>query len=350
MIDPHVANKQLIKGLCKSLYDFDARTVRGRLSELLADTAICRFSHPLGEVAGSELYDRIFAPLRRAFPDLERRDSICVSGSDSEGKNWVGCAGYYIGRFMTPFLGIPPTGHIAHIRFHEFFHFTDGQITEIQAVWDIPELMMQAGVWPMGASLGREWHVPGPASQDGLDQGQITPKHSSASRLHVLNMLTALQRYPSQGGVEVMELDKYWHPHFNWYGPSGIGSSRGIDGFRKWHQTPFLQAMPDRGQYPEKTDAHFFAEGAYVAVTGWPNMYQTLSGDGWLGMAPTQQKVRLRSLDFWRLEDGLIRENWVLVDILDVWRQIGVDVMARMQALASARPNLYAGQNSEVQV
>ncbi|GIT70283.1 MAG: hypothetical protein Ct9H300mP28_00970 [Pseudomonadota bacterium] len=35
----------------------------------------------------------------------------------------------------------------------------------------IPEVMMQAGAWPMAPSLGREWHVPGPATQDGVVQG-----------------------------------------------------------------------------------------------------------------------------------------------------------------------------------
>ena len=118
-----------------------------------------------------------------------------------------------------------------------------------------------------------------------------------------------------------MEMEKYWHPHFNWYGPSGIGSSRGIESFRNWHQTPFLDAMPDRGQHPDDVSKHFFAEGAYVALTGWPNMAQTLSGQGWLGIAPTGQKITLRSLDFWRLENGFIRENWVLVDLLDVWKK-----------------------------
>jgi hypothetical protein len=77
-------------------------------------------------------------------------------------------------------------------------------------------------------------------------------------------------------------------------------------------------------------------------------MAQTISGDGWLGIAPTHQKITLRSLDFWRLEKGLIRENWVLVDLLDVWAQIGVDVMARMQQLASARPNYMMYHNGGV--
>ncbi|MGB1613354.1 MAG: ester cyclase, partial [Candidatus Puniceispirillaceae bacterium] len=93
-----------------------------------------------------------------------------------------------------------------------------------------------------------------------------------------------------------------------------------------------------------ETDPHFFAEGAYVAVTGWPNMAQTLSGDGWLGIPPTDKKITLRSLDFWRLEEGRIRENWVLVDLLDVWVQVGVDVMGRMRQLASARQDTMPGQ------
>jgi hypothetical protein len=41
----------------------------------------------------------------------------------------------------------------------------------------------------------------------------------------------------------------------------------------------------------------------------------------------------MRSLDFWRVEGGLIRENWVLVDLIDVFEQLGIDVFARMAAL-----------------
>jgi hypothetical protein len=45
----------------------------------------------------------------------------------------------------------------------------------------------------------------------------------------------------------------------------------------------------------------------------------------------------MRSLDFWRLEHGLIRENWVLVDLLDAYRQLGVDVFARLREFNKAR-------------
>jgi len=98
-----------------------------------------------------------------------------------------------------------------------------------------------------------------------------------------------------------------------------------------------LQAMPDRGQNSAGTASHFFADANYVAVTGWPNMRQTISQDGWMGIAPAGQVITMCSLDFWRIEAGLIRENWVLVDLLDVYRQLGVDVFARLRQFNQAR-------------
>ena len=51
------------------------------------------------------------------------------------------------------------------------------------------------------------------------------------------------------------------------------------------------------------------------------------------------------SLDFWRIENGLIRENWVMVDLLDAYSQLGVDVFRRLKEFNKARnlgpiPNL----------
>ena len=66
-------------------------------------------------------------------------------------------------------------------------------------------------------------------------------------------------------------------------------------------------------------------------------MYQTISHGGWLGIPPVGTKIEMRSLDFWRVENGLIRENWVMVDILHMYHQIGVDVLARMREFNKAR-------------
>ena len=196
---------------------------------------------------------------------------------------------------------------------------------------------MQAVAWPMAPSLGREWQVPGPATQDGIIQGPYDEPRSSATCQLIIDMLTAMNRHPSEGGPEVMKMNKFWHPKMNWYGPSGIGTGRGIEGFRNWHQIPFLAAMPDRGQFADQITNHFFGDGDYVGVTGWPNMIQTLTDGGWMGVAPSGKRINLRSLDFWRVENGLIRENWVLVDLLDIYDQIGVDVFARLREFNKAR-------------
>jgi hypothetical protein len=66
-------------------------------------------------------------------------------------------------------------------------------------------------------------------------------------------------------------------------------------------------------------------------------MQMTVSGDGWLGIAPAGQEITMRSLDFWRVEGDLIRENWVLVDLLNVYAQLGVDVFARLREFNKAR-------------
>jgi predicted ester cyclase len=331
-------NKVLLAPLLSAMHDFEGHHVKSLLQGLMGDHAVAHLCFPFNDIFGpTHLYETCYAPLLLAMPDLERRDLIVLSGITPAGNEWVGCAGHYLGTFVSPWLDIPPTGHMTHMRFHEFFRFEQGKIVEIQAIWDIPEVMLQAQAWPLSPSLGWEGFIPGPASQNGLRIGDKHPGQGEASVQHVLDMLTHLILHPKQGGPEVMQLQRFWHPRMNWYGPAGIGSSRGITGFRNWHQIPFLNAMPDRGSHDKQLDFHFFGEGEYVAVTGWPNMKQTITQGGWLGIAPSGQEVSLRSLDFWRMDGGLIRENWVLVDLLDLYHQVGIDVFARLGEFNKAR-------------
>jgi len=331
-------NKAILAPLLRAMHDFEGHHVKSLLQGVMDDHAIAHLCFPFNDMVGPKsLYETCYAPLVLAMPDLERRDLIVMSGITSEGNEWVGCAGHYLGTFVAPWLDIPPTGHMTHMRFHEFFRFEQGKIVEIQAIWDIPEVMLQAKAWPLSPSLGWEGFIPGPASQDGLNIADQYKGQGEASAQHVVDMLDHLTLHPKQGGPEVMQLQRFWHPRMNWYGPAGIGTSRGIAGFRNWHQIPFLNAMPDRGSHNHELAFHFFGEGQYVAVTGWPNMKQTVTHGGWLGIAPSGQEISLRSLDFWRMDNGLIRENWVLVDLLDIYQQVGIDVFSRLREFNKAR-------------
>lgn len=342
------ANKALIAPLRAAMYDFEFAEVKKVLNDLSSPDAIFHHCEPFGDFTGANaFFDSAYKPLKTAFPDLERRDYIVTAGDTPSGDQWVGCAGFYSGTFKKTWLDIPPTGHIATMRFHEFYRIVDDKIVEFQAIWDIPELMMQANAWPMVPSLGHEFLVPAPATMDGVSSLARDADKSAASCNIVVQMLEDLQKHPQQGGPEVMKLDQYWHPRMNWYGPAGIGTARGIEGFRNWHQIPFLNAMPDRGQYREEISCHFFAENNYVAVTGWPDMVQTLSGAGWLGLPAMDKKISMRSLDFWRIEGDLIRENWVLVDLLHVYSQLGIDVFERLREFNKARLGLTSQSNLE---
>ncbi|MEO0380639.1 MAG: ester cyclase, partial [Pseudomonadota bacterium] len=190
MTDIHTQNKARLAPVRAAMYDFDAGAVRAALNKVCAADVVFQLAFPFETTVGVDAYvDKAFAPLIAAVPDLERRDTIVMAGPTPEGNDWVGCGGYYTGTFTRPWLDIPPTGHILHMRFHEFYRFVDGRVVEMQALWDIPEVMMQAGAWPMVPSLGREWHVPGPATCDGLVPGPYDPKEGAATCQHIIDML-----------------------------------------------------------------------------------------------------------------------------------------------------------------
>ena len=102
---------------------------------------------------------------------------------------------------------------------------------------------------------------------------------------------------------------------------------RGVEGFQRHHQGPFLHAFPDRrgGNHRAR-----FAEGPFVASTGWPSVHATHSGN-YLGVPATGRPISMRVMDHWRCEDGLLTENWVMIDLPELLLHMGVDVMARLQ-------------------
>ncbi len=335
MQDTHARNKHTIGRLRSALYDLEKDNLLQVLESLCTPDCPIHWTTPFEDFTGpKEFYSTVFAPLIEAVPDLERRDFIVMAGPAEEG-NWVGCAGHYVGVFERPWLDIPPTYHPIAMRFHEFYRVEDDKIVEMQAVWDIPHVMMQADAWPMTPSLGIDWMAPAPAPQNGIITAARDEAQSKASLQLVVDMLAGLQKH-AEGGPEAMDLPAYWHPKMTWYGPAGIGTNRRISGFRNWHQIPFLKAMPNRGMN-DKVPSYFFADGDYVGETSWPGMRMTLSEDGWLGIPPVNKEITMRSLDFWRCENGLLRENWVLVDLLHVYSQLGVDVFSRMREMTVAR-------------
>ncbi|MEM6323504.1 MAG: ester cyclase [Pseudomonadota bacterium] len=332
----HDAHKRLIEPLRSALRSGNARTIETALTEAFAPDATIRLGYPLGEITGgAALWREVYALLLTALPDLERADFIVMAGprwGPGQSGDWVGLGGNVLGTFSKPWLGIPPTGKPVFMRYHEYMRIEDGRIVEMEALWDIPQLMAQAGVWPMAPQLGREWMCPGPSTGLGVITEPFDPARADASVQLVWDMLHDLK----QGDAATPDrgLGGYWHPAAPWYGPTGIGSARGHASIRDVVLRGFRSGLSENTRHLDK--GVFFGDRDLVAFTGWPSATATHSGDGFLGLAPTGKRFTRRSLDFWRVEEGQVRENWVMVDMLDLYRQLGVDIFARMQALATA--------------
>ncbi|MEL6643178.1 MAG: ester cyclase [Pseudomonadota bacterium] len=327
----HDDNKAWFSELRAALYDIDPAHLRRRLTQFYAPDAEIAFCYPFGRLAGPEaLFDQVYAPLIAAMPDIERRDFIFMAGArwgQGNSGNWIGLGGNIVGRFDAPWLGIPPTGRPVFLRYHEYYRVEARQIVEMTALWDIPQLMVQAGAWPFAPQTGVEWMCPGPADGQGIKLGPHDATTGDASVQLVWDMLHDLQRGDADAPLRAAE--GYWHPKCLWYGPTGLGTGRRPAGFQDVVLKGFRTGLSNNIRFLE--DGVFFGEGSLVAFTGWPSGQATHSGEGFLGLAPTCKTFTRRSLDFWRCENGQIRENWVLVDLLDIYHQLGVDPLARMR-------------------
>ena len=61
-------------------------------------------------------------------------------------------------------------------------------------------------------------------------------------------------------------------------------------------------------------------------------MTMTHQGD-YLGVMATGKAMTLRVMDFYRIADGKIMENWVLLDYGELFAQMGFDIFAAHQAM-----------------
>ncbi len=285
-------------------------------------------AHPINDLSGRDaIVEGFFAPLLRALPDLERKPFVIVSEQQGDGSFWVDSTGYFIGTFTEPLFDIPPSGRTLYLRYTELTKVQGDAITECYMIPDFIDAMEQVGVNPVRPSLGHPGLVMPPSTQDGLDNYDTEGGQGEASKKLVLDMLDCLGRFDGKS-LASMDLENYWHPDFMWYGPGGIGTTRGISGFREHHQGPFVFAFPDRGV---DHGVNIVASGNYVATGGWPHMSGTHTGEGWLGLAPTGTELTLRVMDIWRREGDLLKENWVAIDIIDMLMQMGIDVFAQMR-------------------
>jgi steroid delta-isomerase-like uncharacterized protein len=78
----------------------------------------------------------------------------------------------------------------------------------------------------------------------------------------------------------------------------------------------FIKAFPDM----KINIQQIIAEGDTVATRGF--IYGTHDGE-FMGIPPTNKKIRIDYFDFWKIRDGKCIENWVQMDMAGIIQQLG---------------------------
>jgi predicted ester cyclase len=232
--------------------------------------------------------------------------------------------GHLMGLFDEPWLGIKPTGKMAMLRYCEFNKVENGKISETAMFFDIPHLMVQAGLQPFPPQTAAQLVQPGPMTHSGLMFNEQEPAQGEKTLAAINNMMNALGDWQNDLSLED-ELRLSWHEDMIWWGPTGIGATYTIPRYAQQHSGPFRAAFKNR-----TFNGHIcrMAEGEFGGFFGWPNLTLEPTG-GFMGMPATGKAGDMRVIDIYRREGEKLAENWVFIDLLHFWNQQGIDILAR---------------------
>ncbi len=345
------ANKEAVWDLWQRLNYATFDQVPDLLRAAVHSDVSWNVSAPIDQVLGIDAVIADFwLPLLHSFPDLKRAPYVFMGGIDESsqlyatagGEEWVSGCGYLTGTFVKNWLGIPATHKKTNIFFGVFYVLRDGKVAETYLQLDILSVMRQAGYQALPPAPGAEGgKIPGPLAKDGILLTEQDPLESRKSLQLVQAMGKGMRRYVRSrdgGDLRSMEQDKYWHPDMKWYGPSGIGACFSKEEYEDFHQRPWLEGFGDRNISRAGSGRRMgrIGEGLYCAGGIWDTAYSHHNG-AYAGVPASGKLLTLRDFDWWKREGDYLIENWVPIDMIDLFRQMDVDLMERLRQQIEAR-------------
>ena len=328
--------KQLVRDFYAGLDSADETEIPAVLETFTSTEYLWRGFHPFNEItSANDVAESFWKPLRVAMTSMQRRLDIFMAGQNTiveQGGVWVVSMGHLMGLFDQPWLGILPTGKIAMLRYCEFNRVENDKITETAMYFDIPHLMVQAGLKPFPPQTAAHLVQPGPMTHDGVMLSKQDPAVGRKT-LHVIeSMIKELGQWDSDLSLED-ELRQTWAEDMIWWGPEGIGATYTIERYAKQHSGPFRAALTNRSK-----TGHIarLAEGNFGGFFGWPNFTATPSG-GFMGMPATNKSAEFRVIDIYRRDGDKLEENWIFIDLLHFWKMQGIDILERTSSIRAGK-------------
>lgn len=324
------SEKNTVRTFYKALDNPDPASSSAAMAKFCDAKLIWRGFHPFHELHGPEAVAEAFwSPLKTALRPIQHRMDMFFAGKneiDGFKSVWVASMGHLMGLLDKPWLGIRPTSKIAMLRYAAFHKVENGKITETAMFFDIPHLMMQAGLNPFPPQTAAQLVQPGPMTHDALLY-EAQPPETGEKTLAAINYMANDIKKWSGGDSEPLEdeLRRSWHEDMLWWGPTGIGATYTIKRYAEQHSGPFRAAFVKR-----QFNGHLcrMAEGHFGGFFGWPNLTLENRG-GFMGMPATGQKGDMRVIDMYRRDGDKLAENWIFIDLLHFWNMQGVDILKR---------------------
>jgi len=244
------------------------------------------------------------ADFRAAIPDFHDTPELVLVEGDMSAY-----LGQISGRQENELFGFPAKGRRMRVWGVNFFkHGDDGLIQERWGQFDVLTMMQQLGVAPGPPTP--EAPEQGPEYGDPHRAGKEGSTDIAASKAVYRRMV---EEVVNQGKYEVV--DEIFHPDYvDHVAPPG--TTPGLAGVKEIF-TMFRTGFPD----VKFTIDEMVGEGSYVATL--------VHGEGthtgqFVAFPPSGKHAVWRSVGFFRVEDGLIREHWGIPDLLGLLIQIGV--------------------------
>ena len=326
------SEKQIILDFYNGIESSEIEEIPKVLSHYCSEDLLWRGFHPFNEIRGlKNLYSQFWQPFKKSFFNYQRRMDIFLAGYNTISGNegvWVVSMGHLMGLFDNPWIGIKETKKIAMLRYCEFSKIQNGKITEVAMFFDIPHLMLQAGLKPFPSETGISLVQPGPLKHEGLMLNEQNPNEGNKTIEIIENMIKDVKVWTSTSRVSLIEeLKKSWNENMIWWGPTGIGSTYTIERYADQHAGPFREIFKER-----TFNGHLcrISEGNFGGFFGWPNLTLTPS-KAFMGIKAAQKSSEMRVIDIYRREGNKLSENWVFIDLLHFWKILGVDILKSLK-------------------
>jgi steroid delta-isomerase-like uncharacterized protein len=277
--------------------ELDNRGNFAAIEELFAPDYVLHF--PPNPPLDREGLKHAVSAFRTAFPDLHST----VEDQVAEGDLVVGRRTVR-GTHQGDFQGIPPTGKHVTISAISMMRVRDSRVVQQWAILDLLGMLQQLGA--VAASAWPAAPPPGPRLRSSSGSTTTSPAHNKAMVRQLFEQGFSLG---DERAMDSVLAEDYVNHDLPMPAP-------GRAGFKQIHGL-FRAGFPDIRVTIEET----IAEGDQVASHGY--FTGTHRGE-FMGLAPTGKPIHVAYLDYWRVADGRLADNWVRMDSVGLLQQLGV--------------------------